>query len=112
MCICACCGCLCLFCLHLFVYLLRSQVFVPYVLCLSVRDSVTACACVGGLALAVTCVVPGALSLSPRATYLFVAHLRCAGPDTGVCQQREKQSAGNWRLTLCMGGETEWLTQR
>lgn len=57
--------------------------------------------CVGGLALAVTCVVLCALSLSPCATYLFVAHL----PDTSVCQQREKQSAGNWWLTLCRGGE-------
>lgn len=82
--------------MHLFVCLLHSQVFVPYALCLSVRESVTVCVCVGGLALAVTCVVLCALSLSPCATYLFVAHLRCAGPDTGVCQQREKPSLGNW----------------
>lgn len=68
----------------------------------------TVCACVGGLALAVTCVVLCALSLSPCATYLFVAHLRCAGPDTSVCQQREKQSVGNW----CRGGKRERLKER
>lgn len=63
--------------------------FVPYALCLPVRD------CVGGLALAAACVVLRALS-TPPATYLFVACLRRTEPDTGVCQQREKQSVGNW----------------
>lgn len=82
--------------MHLFVCLLHSQVFAPYVLRLPARESVAVCACVGGLALDVTCVVLCALSLSPCATYLFVAHLCYAGPDTGVCQQREKESAGNW----------------
>lgn len=86
--------------------LLHAQVFVPYALCLSVRESVTVCACVGGLALAVACVVLCALSLSPRATYLFVAHLRYAGPDIGVCQQREKQGVGNW-VTYSVQGRGE-----
>lgn len=53
--------------------------------------------CVGGLVLAVTRVVPRALSLSLCATYLFVAHLCCAEPDTGICQKWEKVNAGNWR---------------
>lgn len=74
------------------VCLMHSQVLVPYALCLSARVS----GCVGGLALAGTYAVRCALSLSPSASYLFVAHLCCAGPDTGVCQQREKQSVGNW----------------
>lgn len=36
--ICAYCGCLCLFRMHLFVCLLLSQVFAPYVLCLPAKS--------------------------------------------------------------------------
>lgn len=52
------------------------------------------------------------LSLSPRATYLLVAHLRGAGPDTGVRQQKEERRAGNWRLSWCRRGERERLTRQ
>lgn len=36
-------------------------------------------------------------SLFPRATYLFMAHLRRAGGLTlAFCQQKEKHSSSNW----------------
>lgn len=50
--------------MHLFVCPLHSQVFAPYVLCLFVKEPVTACACVGGLALVGISVIPYASSLS------------------------------------------------
>lgn len=61
------------------------------------RESlVVGSACVGGLVLSVIGTVLRGLSFSPSATYLFVAYLHCIRPDTNVCQQREKQSMGNW----------------
>lgn len=41
-----------------------------------------------------------------------MAHLRCAGPDISVCQQREKRSSGNWWLIQRRGGEAERLKRR
>lgn len=90
------------FCIDLFV---RSQVLVPYAACLPVRESTTLCACVGGLALAVTRVVLCAPSLSlPVPPTCLWRTCVVPGPDISVCQQREKQSAGNWRLIRRRGG--------
>lgn len=78
------------------VCFVHSQVFVPYALCPPARDSVTVGMCGRSRFRCYLHCPVCALSLSASATYLFVAHLCCAGPDTGVCQQREERNVGNW----------------
>lgn len=111
-CICACRGCSerrLLFLKHASVCAcrLRSQVFVPYALCLSVRD------CVGGLALAAACVVLRALSTpppppTPPPTRLWHA---CVVPSlTPAFVNRGKSRA--WVIGDYSGEKRERLTQQ
>lgn len=106
-CICACRGCSerrLLFFKHASVCAcrLRSQVFVPYALCLPVRD------CVGGLALAVACVVLRALSTPPPPTCLW--HACVVQSLTPAFVNRGKSRA--WVIGDYSGEKRERLTQQ
>lgn len=81
---------------------LRSQVFVPYALCLPVRD------CVGGLALAAACVVLRALSTPPPPTCLW--HACVVQSLTPAFVNRGKSRA--WVIGDYSGEERERLTQQ
>lgn len=79
---------------------LRSQVFVPYAFCLPVRD------CVGGLPLAVACVVLRALSTPSPPTCLW--HSCVAQSLTPAFVNRGKSRA--WVIGDYSGEERERLT--
>lgn len=79
---------------------LRSQVFVPYAFCRPVRD------CVGGLPLAVACVVLRALSTPSPPTCLW--HARVAQSLTPAFVNRGKSRA--WVIGDYSGEERERLT--
>lgn len=81
---------------------LRSQVFVPYAFCLPVRD------CVGGLPLAVACVVLRALSTPSPPTCLW--HACVAQSLTPAFVNRGKSRA--WVIGDYSGEERERLTQQ
>ena len=79
MCTCARCGCLCIFCMHLFIRVSCTHRCLYLMPCVFLRESVTMCASVGGLALAVTRLVPCALSLSLSLSLPSLCHLLVCG---------------------------------